>query len=87
MTRCLHLVVIFRKWSAKMASRAMKIDHRKGNQTERQTAPESGVIATTPAIEVLAYRLRQERGCPIGSPEVDWFRAEEEMRDGNPATD
>jgi hypothetical protein len=24
----------------------------------------------------LAYRLWQERGCPIGSPEEDWFRAE-----------
>lgn len=24
----------------------------------------------------LAYKLWQERGCPIGSPEVDWFAAE-----------
>jgi len=28
------------------------------------------------AIEALAYRYWQERGCPHGSPEVDWFRAE-----------
>jgi len=25
------------------------------------------------------YELWQERGCPIGSPEVDWFRAEQEL--------
>lgn len=31
-------------------------------------------------IAVLAYEFWQERGCPIGSPEVDWFRAEEEIR-------
>jgi hypothetical protein len=28
-------------------------------------------------IATLAYRLWQERGCPIGSPEEDWFRAED----------
>ena len=29
---------------------------------------------------VRAHRLWEERGCPIGSPEEDWFRAEEEIR-------
>jgi hypothetical protein len=24
----------------------------------------------------LAYKLWQQRGCPFGSPEVDWFAAE-----------
>ena len=28
-------------------------------------------------IEELAYRLWEERGRPLGSPEEDWFRAEE----------
>ena len=28
----------------------------------------------------LAYRYWQERGCPEGSPELDWFRAEREIR-------
>jgi hypothetical protein len=28
----------------------------------------------------LAYQFWLERGCPIGSPEQDWFRAEEELR-------
>lgn len=32
------------------------------------------------AKERLAYKFWLERGCPIGSPEDDWFRAEEEFR-------
>jgi len=27
----------------------------------------------------LAYTLWESRGCPIGSPEEDWFKAEEEL--------
>jgi hypothetical protein len=27
-----------------------------------------------------AFFLWEERGCPFGTPEVDWFRAEEQMR-------
>ena len=30
-------------------------------------------------IAALAYSLWQERGCPEGSPEEDWFRAEEAL--------
>jgi len=39
-------------------------------------------IATTPEpeqIASLAYSLWQQRGCPEGSPEADWLRAEEEL--------
>jgi hypothetical protein len=28
----------------------------------------------------LAYAYWQARGCPIGSPEEDWYRAEAELR-------
>jgi Protein of unknown function (DUF2934) len=35
----------------------------------------SGDIAT------LAYQLWQARGCPEGSPEIDWFQAEQLLRD------
>lgn len=28
----------------------------------------------------LAYALWQERGCPDGSPQEDWFRAEEQLQ-------
>ena len=31
-------------------------------------------------IERLAYRYWEERGRPFGSPEVDWFRAENDLR-------
>jgi len=27
----------------------------------------------------LAYTLWEARGCPIGSPEEDWFKAEQEL--------
>jgi hypothetical protein len=30
-------------------------------------------------IAALAYELWQDRGCPIGSPEEDWFRAQERL--------
>jgi Protein of unknown function (DUF2934) len=28
-------------------------------------------------VEQLAYKLWEQRGCPLGSPEVDWFAAEQ----------
>jgi hypothetical protein len=31
-------------------------------------------------VAIRAYRYWQERGCLIGSPEVDWFHAEQELR-------
>jgi Protein of unknown function (DUF2934) len=31
-------------------------------------------------IEALAYTLWQRRGCPRGSPEVDWLKAERTLR-------
>lgn len=27
-----------------------------------------------------AFFLWEQRGCPFGTPEVDWFRAEEQLR-------
>ena len=32
-------------------------------------------------IAKLAYTLWCQRGCPDGSPEVDWFRAEQKFRE------
>jgi hypothetical protein len=31
-------------------------------------------------IAILAYQLWRERGCPMGSPEEDWFRAERTLQ-------
>lgn len=41
-------------------------------QTESQPTEEQ--IAT------LAHALWIERGCPEGTPEVDWFQAQEQLR-------
>jgi hypothetical protein len=30
-------------------------------------------------IQVLAYHFWEQRGRPIGTPEIDWFRAEDEL--------
>ena len=35
---------------------------------------------TDTEIAQLAYSLWQSRGCPEGSPDEDWFRAEAELR-------
>jgi hypothetical protein len=35
---------------------------------------------TQQEIAILAYHFWQERGCPIGSPEEDWFRAEQSLK-------
>ena len=34
-------------------------------------------------IALLAYRYWQERGCPEGSPEEDWLRAESEIKESS----
>jgi hypothetical protein len=32
-----------------------------------------------------AYFLWESRGCPIGSPEVDWYTAKEQLSPGSPS--
>ena len=45
------------------------------------TAPHTSEIdPDEQAVAALAHRLWSERGHPHGSPEVDWFRAEEILR-------
>ncbi len=43
------------------------------NHDVEQDAPGNGEI------EMLAYRYWQDRGCPDGCPEEDWYRAEREL--------
>jgi hypothetical protein len=40
----------------------------------------SPVESTHDQIAALAYALWHERGCPYGSPEVDWLKAERTLR-------
>ena len=37
-------------------------------------------------IELLAYELWNERGCPTGTAETDWFRAEQDFKNARPET-
>jgi hypothetical protein len=47
---------------------------------EQNRVPDSPDIE---AIKVRAFELWCERGCPHGSAEEDWHRAERELRDRN----
>ena len=52
--------------------------------TQQAASPETSVESTEPRplheqIASLAYALWQERGYPEGSPEEDWFRAEQAL--------
>ena len=48
---------------------------RETKQAAIQNSPEQDIAN-------LAYALWQERGCPEGSPEQDWIRAEELIQNG-----
>jgi DUF2934 family protein len=48
--------------------------HSPAQQSERES---SEILHEQ--IAALAYALWQERGCPEGSPEEDWFTAEKEL--------
>lgn len=61
------------------------------SSTERSGATGAANRASVPAAETRfnptqdeiaarAYRCWHERGCPDGSPELDWSRAEQELR-------
>ena len=41
---------------------------------------DSSTTNTLEEISRMAYTLWQSRGCPQGSPDEDWFRAEEMVR-------
>lgn len=51
------------------------------HRNSRTAAAEHGVATFGHAdIEALAYELWKARGCPQGSPEVDWFQAVKQLR-------
>jgi hypothetical protein len=66
-----------------MASRALKPDVKRPEMGKAQPG-ETQAPPTTKlddaAVAARAFQLWQERGSPIGSPEQDWFRAEEELK-------
>ena len=51
------------------------------SKNQEQASPEAPQQQrTAEEIECLAHQYWLERGSPIGTPEEDWFRAEEEIR-------
>ena len=38
------------------------------------------LAANSQDIAALAYQLWEARGCPYGSPDVDWFEAEQQLQ-------
>ena len=44
--------------------------------------PGPNVNVNESQVAALAYSLWTERGCPEGTPQLDWFRAEELLRSG-----
>jgi hypothetical protein len=62
------------------------IPHSRPASTENSQATPSGHPGETnnqDEVAALAYYLWQARGCPDSSPDVDWYRAEEELRRAN----
>jgi hypothetical protein len=54
---------------------------RSSKQTKPEIASESAETEKpNDEIAALAYQLWTDRGCPVGSPDEDWFRAEEELK-------
>ena len=60
-----------------MASQAMSMEP---TRTKSVRAAVQDAVDTNQIIAALAYEYWQRRGCPIGSPELDWFKAEEEVK-------
>ncbi len=59
----------------RQSSRQQRAEQEFERPIDVQSAP-----LTHEQIAVRAYGLWQERGCPDGSPDVDWFRAEQELQ-------
>jgi hypothetical protein len=67
----------------------MQEEFEMGKQWRTTTAREGGIPTTVleeisrseieQEIAALAHKLWEDRGCPEGTPEEDWFRAEHEI--------
>jgi hypothetical protein len=52
------------------------------SRMEESAAEETLTQFTNEEIQARAYELWQQRGCPEGSPEVDWLAAENQILNG-----
>ena len=48
--------------------------------TQTETPEIAAVEPEHDQIQALAYDLWLQRGCPIGSPEDDWYQAKQELK-------
>jgi Protein of unknown function (DUF2934) len=46
----------------------------------------SNEVSDQESVRLLAYQFWMERGCPVGSPEVDWEKAQELLRTAHHAS-
>jgi hypothetical protein len=60
--------------------RAMEHSQAADKLTKALASGSGGKTFTHDDVATLAYELWQARGCPYGSPEEDWQRAESELR-------
>lgn len=67
-----------------MASRATTLEPKDAGTGKRASSLQPNAVESVLENEIaaLAYHLWQDRGCPIGSPEEDWFKAENALRIG-----
>ena len=52
---------------------------RQGKETRKTVGSQAARTALSPdhnTVGKLAHELWQKRGCPVGSPQEDWFQAE-----------
>ena len=64
---------------AKQRAKTIKRTDSMAGRYEQTARTDHGTQPDTAAIAALAYELWQARGCPEGSPEEDWSRAEQEL--------
>jgi hypothetical protein len=71
--------------SATATARALQRDPETNKPSRTESASHSQVPGTSMHEDLarLAYGLWQERGCPEGSPEFDWFEAERKLRESS----
>jgi len=56
--------------------------NRESEQNEEQLTSDAEPQFDHGKVATLAYQLWHERGCPEGSPEVDWFQAQQQLGNG-----
>jgi Protein of unknown function (DUF2934) len=61
------------------AQREPEVSTSKPAVTARASQSQAPETFMQEDIAKLAYALWQQRGCPLGSPEFDWFAAEEKL--------